>query len=92
MGEGNDKQTDLQSRDATNHSLRPDPPSIRPRGHRNHDNLQHVLSSIHWKDVRNSPPWMIHQVDPWNIVEEDPQNLSSIEHPSFRSKFSPTRA
>ena len=87
MGEGNDKQTDIQSKDATNHYLFLDPPCIRLRGHRSHGNLQCFLSFVHGKDVRNYPPRVIRQADTWKIIEEDPQNLSSMEHPAFHSKF-----
>ena len=87
MGEGNDKQTDLQSRDATNHYLRPDPPCIRPRGHRNYGNLQYALSSAHGKAVQSFLPLVIRQADIWNIAEKDPYNLSSMKPITFHSKF-----
>ena len=87
MGEGNDKQTDLQSRDATNHCLHPDPPYIWPRGHRNHGNLQHALSPSHGKFIRSFLLLEIRQADTWKIVEKDPQNLSLMQHPTFHFKF-----
>ena len=87
MGEGNDKQIDLQSEDATNHYVRLDPPCIWSWGHRNHGNLQYVLSPTHEKSVRSFLILEIRQVDAWKIAEKDPQNLSSMEHPAFHSKF-----
>ena len=87
MGEGNDKQTNLQSKDATNHCLRPDPPCIRPRGHRNYSNLQYALSPTHGKAVQRFILLEIHQFDTWKIAEKDPPNLSSMEPPDLCSKF-----
>ena len=87
MGEGNDKQTNLQSRDATNHRLHPNPPYIQPWGHRKCGNLQCVLSLAHGKAVRSFLLLEIRQDDTWKITKEDPQNISSMEHPAFRSKF-----
>ena len=87
MGEGNDKQTDIQSRDVTNYFLFPSPPCIRIQGHRNHNNLQHVLSFAHGKAIRSFLLLEIRQANTWNIVDEDPQNISSMENPTFRSKF-----
>ena len=87
MGEGNDKKTDLQSRDATNHCLRPYLPCTRLQGHRNHGNLQQVLSPTHGKAVRSFLLLEIRQVDTWKIAEKDPQNLSSMELAASCSKF-----
>ena len=87
MGEGNDKQTDLESGDATNHYLRLDPPCIQPWGYRNHGNIHHAWSPAIRKVVRSFVLLEIHQANTWNIVEKDPQNISSMEHPAFRLKF-----
>ena len=87
MGEGNDKQINLQSRDATNNCFRPDPPCTRLQGHRNHGNLQHALSPSHGKAIQSLLLLEIRQVDTWKIAEKDPQNLSSMEPPAFCSKF-----
>ena len=87
MGEENDKQTNIQSRYATNHCLCPEPPCIWPRGHRNHGNLQHVLSPAHGKVVQSFPLLGSHQADTWEIADDDPQNLSLTEYPSLHPKF-----